>query len=456
MNRLMLLTAALLCTLHSAVAQVTPPSPAAEPPTATPSAPATPAAPPSMNAQRIYEATRSRLVQVRTLLKDQDSQSTVGSGFLVDAQGLAITNYHVVSQYALKPERYRLSYSLPGGKSGAVQLLAIDAVHDLALIRLAGDTKEPWVTLPFRPVAQPLSQGDRLYALGNPLDVGFAVMEGLYNGLVARSYLPQIFFGGSLNPGMSGGPAVDDAGRIIGVNVATRRDGEQVSFLVPGQFAQALLERGRAAKPITQPVHDDVTAQLKEHQAGMAQRFTAMPWRSANHPRYKVPVPQEDFMRCWGSNQMVGDSRYLDFQRSDCVMDHAIFVSSSLLTGNISVRHEAYDGSKLGAMRFARMYSLSFGNEGFHSGRSATTPQCKERFVDRDGLALRTVVCLSALKRFKGLYNLAVLTTTVDHATQGVQGRLDARGLDFATAMKVTEHYLQGFGLAKSGAGVTP
>ena len=414
-------------------------------------APAPAAPPPSMSAQRIYDATKTRLVQVRTLLKDQDSQSTVGSGFLVDAQGLAITNYHVVSQFALKPERYRLSYSMPGGKSGTVQLLAIDVIHDLALLRLSSDDKAVWPVLSFRPAAQPLNQGERLYALGNPLDVGFAVMEGLYNGLVARSHLPQIFFGGSLNAGMSGGPAVDDAGRIIGVNVAARRDGEQVSFLVPAPFAQALLERGRGAAPITKPVHDEVTAQLKQHQAALAQRFMAMPWRSANHARYRVPVPQEDFMRCWGSTQMVGDSRYLDFQRSDCVMDHAIFVSSSLLTGNISVRHEAYDGAKLGVLRFARMYSQSFSNEGFHSGRSATTPQCKESFVDREGVPMRTVVCLSALKRFKGLYNLSVLTTTVDHATQGVQGRLDARGLDFATALKMTEHYLQGFALVSGG-----
>jgi serine protease Do len=440
--RCLIWMAALVFGLHNAAAQTAPP-------------PESPAAPPSMNAQRIYEATKSRLVQVRTLLKDQDSQSTVGSGFVVDAQGLVITNYHVVSQFALKPERYRLSFSLPGGRTGAVQLLAIDVIHDLALLRLVGDDKAAdkaaWPTLAFRPLTQALNQGDRLYALGNPLDVGFAVMEGLYNGMVARSHLPQIFFGGSLNPGMSGGPAVDDAGRIIGVNVAARRDGEQVSFLVPAQFAQALLERGRAAEPITKPVHAQVTAQLQEHQQALAQRFMAMPWRSANHPRYRVPVPQEDFMRCWGSTQMVGDSRYLDFQRSDCVMDHAIFVSDSVLTGNISVRHEAYDGAKLGALRFARMYSQSFANEGFHSGRSATAPQCKEAFVDREGLPLRTVVCLSALKRFKGLYNLAVLSTTVDHATQGVQGRLDARGLDFATALKMADHYLQGFALVSAG-----
>lgn len=150
-------------------------------------------------------------------------------------------------------------------------------------------------------------------------------------------------------------------------------------------------------------------------------------------------------MRCWGSTSPARDKQ-LQFERSDCVMDSSVFVTDSLLTGALTVRHEAYDGSKLGALRFARMYTDSFRNEGFFSGSSATPPQCRERFVDRDGLALRTVVCLAALKRFDGLFNLSVLTTTVDHPTQGVQGRLDARGVDFAGAMKLVDHYLQGFG----------
>jgi len=65
---------------------------------------------------------------------------------------------------------------------------------------------------------------------------------------------------------------------------------------------------------------------------------------------------------------------------------------------------------------------------------AATAPRCKEGFTDRGGLTLRTVACLSALKRFDGLFNLTVLTTTVDHPTQGVQGRLDAVAVDFEDA----------------------
>ena len=81
----------------------------------------------SASAQRIYNEARAELLQVRTLLKGQDTQASVGSGFLVTDAGHIITNYHVVSQAALQPERYRLVYSTSSRKEGALQILAFDA-----------------------------------------------------------------------------------------------------------------------------------------------------------------------------------------------------------------------------------------------------------------------------------------------------------------------------------------
>jgi serine protease Do len=417
------------------------------------------AAPLSPSAQRAFETARDKLLQVRTLLKDEDSQASVGSGFIVDAEGLAITNYHVVSQLALQPQRYRLTYTRAGGASGALQLLAFDALHDLALVRMlppdgtaapaAGGAPKtdasPFGVLKFRPRALALANGERIYALGNPLDIGFAVHEGNYNGLVSRSFYPQIFFAGALNPGMSGGPALDGQGRVIGINVATHFFSQQVSFLVPAQFAQDLLERGRGAAPITGDVYPELTRQLLAHQALLVDRFVAQPWRSAGQERYRIPVPQEDFMRCWGSSSRA-ESKGLEFERSDCQMDNAVFVSMQLQTGRLTVRHEAYNGTKLGALRFSQAYSDSFRNEPFGGNLATTAPQCKERFVDRDGLPLRAVVCLSAYRKFKGLFDLSVLVATVDANLQGAQGRLDARGVDFDNALRLTRHYIDGFG----------
>jgi serine protease Do len=291
-----------------------------------------------------------------------------------------------------------------------------------------------------------LPRGARVFSLGNPLDVGFAVTEGAYNGLAERHYLPALFFGGSLNPGMSGGPALDEQGQLIGVNVAARRDGEQVSFLVPAAAAQALLARGRAAAPITRPVHAEVSRQLLDHQAGLVDRFIAQGWRLAGHPRYRVPVPPETFLRCWGSGTPPAE-RGLLFERSDCTMDSVVFVDGPLLTGFITVRHESYDGSRLGPLRFQQRYSGSFRNEDFPSeNRFRTAAQCVERTVDRDGLPLRAVVCLAAYKKLPGLYDLSVLTATLDGTTVGVQGRLDAHGLSFDNAQRLARHYLDGFG----------
>ena len=385
-------------------------------------------------------------MQIRTLVKGQSSQATVGSGFLITSEGHLITNYHVVSQVALQPERYQLVYTTAEGDDGQLELLAFDAIHDVALVRAAGSTLRGRTPLNFRPKQKVLAKGERIFSLGNPLDVGFAVVEGNYNGLVERSFYPSIFFAGSLNPGMSGGPALDERGDVIGVNVATRRDGQQISFLVPAEYARSLLERAQGAAPITQSVYPQLTSQLKTHQQELTDRFLQQPWRTPGHPRYVIPVPQETFMRCWG-NTSPADVKGLEFERSDCEMDTHIFISDTLYTGGLSVRHEAYDGRKLGAWRFSSQYSASFRNENFteRTTRNRTAAQCEERFVEQAGLPLRTVLCMSAYRKLPGLYDLSVLVATLDQSTAGAQGRFDARGVSFDNAMRLARHYLEGF-----------
>jgi S1-C subfamily serine protease len=419
--------------------------------------------------QRIYERTRGRLLQVRTLLKTQDSQSSVGSGFLVEdgpAHGqLLVTNYHVVSQFALQPTRYRLVYATVDGRQGALELLAFDVLHDVALLRpVQADAFAGRGAVDLRPENDPLPRGARIFSMGNPLDVGFAVAEGNYNGPAERSFLPTLFFGGSLSAGMSGGPALDEQGRLIGVNVAARRDGEQVSFLVPAAYVRALIARGRNAQPITTAAWPAITQQLMQHEATLTEGFIAQPWRHAGHPVYSIPVPQETWMRCWGRGSPQA-ARGMQFERSDCEMDSRIFVSGPLLTGYITVRHEAYDGSRLGLLRFAQRYAASFGNEFVgNDDRLRTAAQCAERTVmgkpaaggQGEPLPLRAVVCLRAYKKLEGLHDLMVMVATLDGKVSGVQGRLDALGVSLPSAQRLAQHYLDGFGWTTNTALTLP
>ena len=423
-------------------------APGPAPMTADMAAPAASAvAPPvSLSARKVYEQARPALVQIRTVLKGQASQTSVGSGFFVTAAGHIVTNFHVVSEAALKPERHDLVYVTADGREAPLKILQIDVLHDLALLR-AGDAdgKRAFDALAFRRESDTLSQGERIYSLGNPLDVGFAVTQGTYNGLVRRSFYPQIFFGGALSGGMSGGPALDEQGHVIGVNVARRVDGEQVSFLVPANFAAALLARGRDSTPIAQPAYAIVDEQLLQHQAMLTDRFIQQGWKDATHPRYHVPVPPDVFMRCWGSSEP-SRTGGLDFERSDCVMDTRIFVGD-FNTGTISLRHESYDGAKLGPLRFAARYSQSFRNESFMrlGAQHQTKPRCNEDFIDRGGLPLRAVVCVRAYKKLPQLYDVSVLVATLDQNEAGVQGRFDAQGVTFANAQRLAHHYLDAY-----------
>src|SRR5262249_59386101 len=92
-----------------------------------------------------------------------------------------------------------------------------------------------------RAVHGEVPKGERLYSMGNPLDLGFTIVEGTYNGLVDRSYNERIHFSGAINPGMSGGPTVTADGHAVGINVSKQLGGELVSFLVPARFAATLL-----------------------------------------------------------------------------------------------------------------------------------------------------------------------------------------------------------------------
>ena len=472
-------TLVLACSLglvHSAAAQGNAPAATSSLPNAA-LASATPpdlpaSAPLSLSARKVYEQARSQLVQIRTVLKGRASQTSVGSGFVVSREGHIVTNFHVVAEAALKPERHDLVYVTADGREAPLVILQLDVLHDLALLKAAdgaavigaagasantgtttgtttGAPPRTFDALTFRPEARALAQGERIYSLGNPLDVGFAVTEGTYNGLVKRSFYPQIFFGGALSGGMSGGPALDQEGQVVGINVARRVDGEQVSFLVPASFATALLARGRDAAPIKAATYGIVADQLMLHQAALTERFIQQGWKTATHPRYKVPVPTDTFMRCWGSTEPSRNGG-LDLERSDCVMDTRIFVGD-YNTGAISMRHESYDGSKLGTLRFAARYSASFRNEGFTRLRAEhqTKPQCHEDFVDRNGLALRAVVCLRAYKKLPELYDLSVLVATLDQPRAGVQGRFDVQGLSFANAQKLARHYLEAYAWAR-------
>jgi S1-C subfamily serine protease len=423
-----------------------PTPPAAVPPAAQPEGDNSDAAlpAPSSAAQKLYSSAKADLLQIRMLLKSGRSQSSVGSGFMVGTSNLVLTNYHVVSQMALEPDVYIGEYVDTDGKRGPVELLAVDVLHDLAVVRInRGGTG--FFTVPEK-LAR-LNQGQYLYSLGNPLDLGFAISEGSYNGIITRSFYDQLMFTGPINSGMSGGPSVTVLGEVAGVNVSKRRDGELVSFLVPVRYAQDLLRKVATQTTTPKDFNPLIGQQLLAHQRSMIDRLLDTPLTTKMMGPYLVPVRESDQVRCWGRSNVKAEASFTADTIS-CSMESAIYVSDTQQTGHVSMTHQYVRSASLDKVRFSVLASTLFKTDNLGSSKDArlTAPSCTEQFVTTRTLPLRAVTCVRAYRKFAGLYNFTLLTATTDDAKASLQSRLDVSGVSFENGLRTTRAFLESLG----------
>ena len=400
-------------------------------------------APPSSTAQQLYASAQNDLLQLRVLLKNGRSQSAVGSGFLIGKSNLVITNFHVVSQIALEPETYFGEFKDTQGKSGDIQLLAVDVQHDLAVVRV---NRNGTGVFNLTEVPATLNQGEHLYSLGNPLDLGFTISEGTYNGVSHRGFGDQIMFTGPVNPGMSGGPNVTAAGHVAGINVAHRRDGELVSFLVPATYAQKLFSGITADSKPPADFKPIIGEQLLAHQTVMMDALLATPLTDKKLGPYTVPVRESEQIRCWGSSDTKGEKTYTTDQ-INCAMESELFVSEDLQTGSISMTHRFVQTDKLDPLRFALFVGKMFSNRvaGDTKDANVTTSHCTEEFIGNNNFTSRAVVCVESYQKFAGLYNFLLFTTSTDEPFMNLQSRLVMNGVSYENGQKFIKQFLSVF-----------
>ena len=400
-------------------------------------------------AQAVYADARPRLLQIRTLVQSAGNQSSIGSGFLVSADGLALTNYHVVSQYILEPTTYRLEYAAPDGTKGSLRVHAIDVANDLAVLQLerAG---APFFEFDARAVSGATTKGERLFAMGNPLDLGFTIVEGTYNGLVEKSYNERIHFSGALNPGMSGGPTVTDGGQIAGVNVAKQIGGDLVSFLVPAKHAAALVEQAHKNGPMT-PDHAraDITRQLVGWQAGLYGDVAARALNGTVLGPYRAPESAAPWFSCWSRTNADATPRPRALvNQTSCSTQTNLFIAGDLNTGQIDYSHAYVRSVDLNPFQFATFLSQQYQSTAPMSyGRKRLAAQkCNEDFVatgsDSGRPLLRVIWCARAYREFDGLYDVAVTAVTQDREREALVSRLNMRGTTYANAIALAKRFL--------------
>jgi hypothetical protein len=406
-------------------------------------------------AETIYAAAPPRLLQIRTLVADAGRQTSIGSGFLVTADGLAITNYHVVAQVALEPKTYRLEYAAADGSHGEVTLLGVDLPNDLAIVRL-DKHDAPFFSFDERAMAGDLPRGERLYSMGNPLDLGFTIVEGTFNGLVEHSYSERIHFTGALNPGMSGGPTVTPDGRVVGINVATRRGGQLVSFLVPVRFAAALLSRARELKA-TPDLHAEIASQLTAWRSALYKALDQAGFRSTVLGPYSAPETKAQWFNCWAStNASATPPPRASINSTNCTSDTSLFVAADLNTGAIQIDHSYAKAVDLNQFQFATVLTQMSQPRLVGGGpfrKWYTAERCHEDFVSAaagpNHPPLRAIWCARAYREFDGLYDVVLIAVTQDHGNEALVSRLGLQAVGYDDAVALGQRFLQAVQVSK-------
>ncbi|MGF1658946.1 MAG: trypsin-like peptidase domain-containing protein [Rubrimonas sp.] len=173
-------------------------------------------------------------------LQQQRLENSLGSGVIMRAEGVVVTNAHVIENAVA------VRVALSDRREFDAEVIFADAPSDLAVLRLRGARDLP--TLEVRG-SDTLEVGDLALAIGNPYGVGQTVTSGIVSGLARTAgrrgsgYFIQT--DAAINPGNSGGALVDAQGRLIGVNTAIlSRSGGSVGigFAIPAELVEQAVE----------------------------------------------------------------------------------------------------------------------------------------------------------------------------------------------------------------------
>jgi putative serine protease PepD len=208
-------------------------------------APATTTAPVVSRAGSVASVYRTAVRSVVTVTVQSAQGTATGSGFVYDGQGRIVTNQHVVDGAATVSVRYHDGREIDAG------LVGTDPSTDIALLRPIGGSQG----VPALPSGSStsLEVGDPLIAIGSPFGLEGTLTTGVVSGLGREIQAPDGFAidgaiqtDAAINQGNSGGPLLDGAGRVVGVNsqIQTETGGNDgIGYAVPIETVRNVVDQ---------------------------------------------------------------------------------------------------------------------------------------------------------------------------------------------------------------------
>jgi S1-C subfamily serine protease len=201
-------------------------------------------------ASQVYEIIRPSVVRIQALTPqiDAETENAIGTGVVIDDNGIILTSLHVVKD----AEKVTVFFS--DGSESEASVIIEQPENDLAVLRalIIPDDLVP-ATLASSAMLQ---VGDEVVAVGDPFGIGESLSAGVVSGLSRSIKSPEtgemltnlIQFDAAVNPGNSGGPLVNRDGEVVGIIIALFNPNDQKVFIGIG-FAVTIETAAAAAGP---------------------------------------------------------------------------------------------------------------------------------------------------------------------------------------------------------------
>lgn len=401
---------------------------------------------PSQEAASIFEQHVPAVAKLEVVEPFSQAPRAVGTAFFVDGygDGMLLTNYHVVSPVILDEDK-RLRLVLHGGLTTEdVTILSVDAAHDIAVLR----TSAPAPRRLSLQLGAPPPLGTRLFSIGHPADLATSVVEGTYNGRVGHSVSPRYHFTGSVNPGMSGGPALTAGGEVAGINVSTA--GNQLSFVIPAVLADALLiEADHYRTGTADELGHRLARRLEIFQRNFFRAYLGGELPGIPLGRVEIPVGPEASFDCGAEPYRAEGQRYEQVIYRCTTFDQLQWPDGTT-TPFISIENIYIESDELNRFQFFSLYSDLFNFVGLwqvpENEETADWECHRANVAAAERGVSRIAFCARAHEKLVGLYDAFIRTALLggDFAA-GVVGTFRMNGVTFDNAMRLAQQVVEGY-----------
>lgn len=178
------------------------------------------------------------------------TQRSLGSGFIISADGYIVTNNHVVS--GADKVFVNLKGTDKKEDSISAEIIGTDEETDLALLKVAQAKDLPYLSFGD---SEKLEVGEWVLAIGNPFGLGHTVTAGIISAkgrnIQSGPFDNFLQTDASINPGNSGGPLINQKGEVIGINTAIIASGQGIGFAIPSSMAERIVNQLKSDKKVS-------------------------------------------------------------------------------------------------------------------------------------------------------------------------------------------------------------